>query len=149
MNKAENFGLCTKVVLQNDFVSVCYSRDHSLLILYWKRQIDFEERKQAFMWGYDFSKEHQVKNWLIDDEEIYMISQQEREWIENSWTELASQANIGKIAVYTPDHFNTLSTMTDFTSNAQKNYKHHGITEHEVFTDYQMALHWLKANNQQ
>ena len=148
MNRAEGLGLCTEVVLQNDFVSVCYNRDYSLLILTWKRQVTIDERKEVFLWGYDFTIQNKVKNWLIDDEEIYMFTQEEKDWVENCWTELAAHAEIRKIAVYTPDHFNTLSTMTEFTSNAQKNYKHHGKTRHEVFTDYESALNWLRVSSQ-
>ena len=143
MNIAENSDKEGEKVLQNDFVSVFYNKAKSLLIIKWKKQVNFEERKEVFMWGRDFSVKHQVKNWLIDDEEIYMFTQEEIDWVENTWTELASSAGISKIAVYTPDRFHTLSALTGFTLNAQKNYQRHGNTEHEVFTDYQAALSWL------
>ncbi|MBC5992607.1 hypothetical protein [Pontibacter cellulosilyticus] len=143
MSIADNSDTACEEVLQNDYVSVLYDKANTLIIIKWKRQINFEERKELFMWGYQFSIDNRVKNWLIDDEEIFMFTQQEIDWVENIWTELSSVAGIQKLAVYTPDRFHTLSTMTNFTLQAQKNYKRHGHTEHEVFTDYQEALDWL------
>ena len=132
-------------VLQNDFVTILLSGSN-ILIIRWKRQIDFEERKQIFLWCLKYAVENDVKNWLIDDEQIFIITSQEREWVENSWPPLAADAGIKKIAVYLPDEFSsTQLTLTDFTERAQSNYELLGVTKHMVFTDYRTALTWLKS----
>ncbi|NEM97128.1 hypothetical protein [Pontibacter burrus] len=135
-----------ELVLENEFVSITFFEAESLILLKWKRQIDFGERKEIFLWAYQFSKDRKVKNWLIDDEEIYIITTEERSWVENEWTEIVADSGIEKIAVYVPEEaYSVINTNTDFTKNAQHNYKQHGITEHEVFTDYGVALMWLRS----
>jgi len=136
----------TEVVLENEFVKITLLETESCILIKWKRQIDFGERKEIFLWAYQFSKDRKVRNWLIDDEEIYIITTEERSWVENEWTEIVADAGIEKIAVYVPeDAYSVINTNTDFTKKAQQNYKHHGITEHEVFTDYSTALMWLRS----
>lgn len=135
-----------ELVLENEFVRITFFEAESLILLKWKRQIDFGERKEIFLWAYQFSKDRKVKNWLIDDEEIYIITTEERSWVENEWTEIVADSGIEKIAVYVPEEaYSVINTNTDFTKNAQQNYKQHGITEHEVFTDYDTALMWLRS----
>ncbi|MER2997910.1 hypothetical protein [Pontibacter populi] len=132
-------------VLKNDFVTILLT-DSDILIIKWERQIDFDERKQIFLWGLQFSVDNNVKNWLIDDEHIYIITSQEREWIENDWPPLAAEAGIPKIAVYIPEDFSSSQlTLTDFTERAQSHYERIGVTQHEVFIDYAIALTWLKS----
>ena len=145
MHVPEQFLPDSEEVLQNSFVSVQYSEADSLLLLKWKRQIDFEERKEIFLWAYQFSKDKQVRNWLIDDEEIFIFTTQEKDWIENDWTELVADSGIRKLAVCTPDYYNILATLTDFTQRAQDNYQRYGNTQHEVFIDYPTALTWLRS----
>ncbi|HEY4652277.1 MAG TPA: hypothetical protein VIG72_12730 [Pontibacter sp.] len=143
---AESSGYVTKEVLHNDFVQVSYCEADSLLLIKWKRQVDLEERKEVFLWGHGFSKANGVKNWLIDDEEIFIITTKEREWIQDTWTKMAAEAGLEKIAVYLPEYFfNSIITLTDFTQQAQKNYQRHGTTQHEVFTDYEIALTWIRT----
>lgn len=135
-----------EVVLQNEFVLVIYAEAESFILIKWKRQIDFNERKEVFLWAYQFSKANKVKNWLIDDEEIYIITNEEKQWVANDWTEIIADSGIEKIAVYVPEEaYHSINTNTDFTKTAQQNYKHHGATEHEVFTDYQTAVMWLRS----
>ncbi|MBC5772561.1 hypothetical protein H8S95_00665 [Pontibacter sp. KCTC 32443] len=136
----------TEEVLQNDFVSIINCQSDSCILIKWKRQIDFEERKEIFLWAYQFCKDNEVKNWLIDDEEIYIITSEERNWVANEWTEIVADSGIRKIAVYVPEYnYNALANQTDFTQTAQNNYQRHGTTEHEVFTDYQTAMHWIRS----
>ena len=147
MGIAESSGVGTKEVFRNDFVVVHYGESDSLLLIEWRRQVDLEERKEIFLWAYHFSIDQLVKNWLINDEEIFIITSQERKWINDTFTRLAAEAGIRKIAVYVPEYFyNSLLTMTDFTQDAQEIYKQLGVTEHEVFTDYNMALTWLRSS---
>lgn len=148
MDEAKYDRIVTEEVFQNEFVSMLYSEDFSLLTVKWKRQIDLEERKEGFLWGLDFSVANKVKYWLIDDEEIFVITSEEQKWVENEWTELVAKSDIRRIAVLHPDHYNSLVTFTGFTQRAQKNYQHHGTTQHEVFTDYQTALEWLLAEKE-
>lgn len=136
----------TRVALQNEFVLIVYAEAESCILLKWKRQIDFSERKDVFLWAYEFSKDNKVKNWLIDDEEIYIITTEEKKWVENEWTKIIADADIEKIAVYVPEEaYHSINTNTDFTKTAQQNYKQHGITAHEVFTDYETAMLWLRS----
>ncbi|WP_242927386.1 hypothetical protein [Pontibacter vulgaris] len=146
MDLPENSEEIAVEVLHNDYVTITWFKADSLILLKWLRQIDFDERKETFLWAYQFSIDNQVKNWLIDDEEIYIITTAEREWIESEWTKIVAGSGIAKIAVYIPASFYSgLITLTDFTQNAQNNYKLFGTTEHEVFTDYETALTWLKS----
>lgn len=133
----------TNEILQNDFVSILYDEADTLIIK-WKRQISFEERMEIFLWALGYSKENGVTNWLLDDEEIFIITSEERKWIENSWPELAAEGGIRKIAVCLPEHFSSnLLSLKDFTRRAQLNYQRLGVTQHEVFTDYETAFTWL------
>ncbi|MEJ8755960.1 hypothetical protein WG947_03050 [Pontibacter sp. H259] len=145
MNEEKNSGTITEVILQNDFVTVFYDEIDTIIIR-WERQITPEERIDTFLWAQQYSKVHEVKNWLIDDESIFLITEKEKEWVENKWPPLAAEAGIRKIVVYIPEYFqNSIMSLTDFTKRAQKNYDHYGVTQHEVFTDYQVALAWLKS----
>ncbi|AKD03662.1 hypothetical protein POKO110462_02505 [Pontibacter korlensis] len=135
--------IASEEVFQNSFVRVLYNKAASLLIIKWTRQIDLEERKEGFSWALDFSISQSVKYWLIDDEEIFIITSQEQEWVEGPWTELVATSGILKIAVCLQDHYNSLATLTDFTRRAKDNYLRHGVTQHEVFMDVQTALEWL------
>lgn len=145
MEQAKGFKSDSKFVLQNNCVIILYDEAETLIIQ-WERQINLEERKEIFFWARQFSMDHKVKNWLIDDEEIYIMTTQEKEWIENSWPPLAAEAGLAKIAVYLPDYnFSSLQTLTDFTQRAQKHYEQLDVTQHEVFTDYHTALTWVTA----
>lgn len=147
MNEAKDSGTITKLILQNDFVSIFFDEVDSLIIR-WERQITFDERKETFLWVLQFSKEHKVKNWLIDDENIFLISDQERSWIEAEWPPLAGEAGLVKLAVYIPEYFfNSTNSLKDFTARAQQNYNQYGVTQHEVFMDYQIALVWLRSKS--
>ncbi|MEJ8803479.1 hypothetical protein [Pontibacter sp. H249] len=146
MSIVESFGAATSEVLKNDYVVVRYCEADSLLIVDWQRQVEIEERKKVFLWGNQFSTDNHIKNWFINDEEIYIITPEERKWISNTWIKLVAEAGVRKVAVYVPEYFyNTLLTLTDFTQEAQDVYKQLGVTEHEVFTDYNMALTWLRS----
>lgn len=131
------------VALRNDCVKITHLPEKALLLLKWCRQITFTERRDTFLWAYDFSKKHGVKNWLLDDEHIFIITPEEKEWVTHTWTELVASSDIAKIAVVTSDHFPNLLANADFTTTAQEKYRHHGATEHEVFTDYHLAYQWL------
>ena len=130
-------------VLRNECVFITHQPENALLLLKWLRQITYNERRETFLWAYDFSKKHQVKNWLIDDENIFIITPEEKEWVTYTWTELVSDSDIAKIAVVTSDHFPNLLVNAEFTTSAQEKYRQHGSTEHEVFTDFSLAYQWL------
>ncbi|SFH21097.1 hypothetical protein [Pontibacter chinhatensis] len=149
MGTAESSGVSAKEVLRNDFVVVRYAEADSLLLIDWNRQIEPEERQAAFLWCIQFSVDEQVKNWLINDEEIFIITSEEREWVSHTFTRLAAEAGIRKVAVFVPeDFYSGLQTLTDFTQDAQEIYRQFGVTEHEVFTDYSMALIWLRSSTE-
>ncbi|WP_276497491.1 hypothetical protein [Pontibacter litorisediminis] len=145
MEKDRYSELTLSEVFRSGFVSLHYDASYSLLIVKWERQIDLDERKEGFLKALEFSVEHNVLNWLINDEEIFVITTAEQKWIENEWTELVAKSDIQKIAVWHPDHYNSLVTFTEFTQRAQKKYRQHGTTHHEVFMDFQTALEWLLA----
>src|SRR5215218_6573014 len=130
-------------VLRNDWVSINLKLEADLLVVTWQRQITNSERQETFLWAYDFSKKNSVKNWLVDDEALFLITPEEKDWVANTWTRLVSDSKIEKIAVVTSDHFPNLLTNTEFTLTAQEKYKQHGSTEHEVFIDHNLAYQWL------
>ena len=149
MGFAESSGVSTKIVLNDDAVVVRYAEAEALLLVDWKRQIEPEERKTVFRWCCQFSADVQVKNWLINDEEIFIVTSEERKWVHDTFIYLAAEAGIRKVAVYVPEYFYShLLTLTDFTQDAQQIYQQLGVTEHEVFTDYDMALTWLRTSPQ-
>ncbi|WP_139307961.1 hypothetical protein [Pontibacter flavimaris] len=136
-------------ILRNGFVSLRYDAAHALLTLKWLRQIDFEERREGFLRALDFSIGNDIRYWLIDDAEIFVITSQEQHWVENEWTALVATSGISKIAVLLTDHYNSLVSFTGFTQRAQKKYQHHGSARHEVFMDQQTALQWLLGEGRQ
>lgn len=143
MIQFKNSSLAAEIVLQTDYVQVTHEAKNSLILLKWLRQITPEERQRTFLWAYGFSKSEKVSNWLIDDEAIYLITPEEKAWVTNIWTKLVADSGIKKIAVVTSDHFPNLHANAGFTMEAQENYKQHSTTEHEVFTEYHLAYHWL------
>ncbi|WP_266204564.1 hypothetical protein [Pontibacter kalidii] len=143
MEEARYHEFVSEEVFRNGFVSILYYEAGSLLTIQWMRQIDFDERREGFLWALDFSIENKVRHWLIDDAEIFVITSQEQRWVENEWTALVATSDISKIAVLLPDHYNSLVAFRGFTQRAQKNYQHHGTARHEVFMDKQTALQWL------
>jgi hypothetical protein len=149
MGEARYHKFVSEEILRNGFVSLRYDAMRSLLMLKWLRQIDFEERREGFLRALDFSIGNNIKYWLIDDAEIFVITSQEQRWVENEWTALVATSGISKIAVLLPDHYNSLVAFTGFTQRAQKKYQHHGTTRHEVFTDHQTALQWLLGEGRQ
>lgn len=130
-------------VLRNDCVSINLKTEDALLVVTWQRQITYSERQETFLWAYDFSKQNSVKNWLVDDEALFLITPEEKDWVANTWTRLVSDSQIEKIAVVTSDHFPNLMANAEFTLVSQKKYKQHGRTEHEVFIDHHLAYQWL------
>jgi hypothetical protein len=136
--------LAAAAVLDNNCVSVVYQPEESLLIITWKRQISLAERKETFLWAYEFSCAHAICNWLIDDEEIFLITPAEKDWITHTWTQLVATSGIRKIAVVTPLHLPGLLSNLQFTAEAKKQYATFGHTRHEVFTDHQLARNWFK-----
>jgi hypothetical protein len=133
-----------KEVLNNNYVLILFYEEESLLLIKWKRQISFQERKDGFMWAYRFSCSHGVRNWLLDDNEIFLITSAEKEWVTYTWTKLVARSGIKKIAVVIPGHITSLTTNVQFTEEAQRQYEASGPTRHEVFTDYHLALAWFK-----
>lgn len=130
-------------VLRNDCVSINLKKENALLEVKWHRQISYTERQETFLWAYDFSKRNSVKNWLVDDKALFLITPEEKDWVANTWTRLVSDSKIEKIAVVTSDHLPNLMANTEFTLVSQEKYKQHGRTEHEVFIDHQLAYQWL------
>ena len=130
-------------VLRNDCVAINVQTQNDLLVVKWRRQITCSERQETFLWAYDFSKKNSIKNWLVDDEAVFLITPEEKDWVTNTWTRLVSDSPIEKIAVVTSDHFPNLLANTEFTTSTQKKYKQHGTAEHEVFVDYHLAFQWL------
>lgn len=130
-------------VLRNEFVSINLQPEDDLLIVKWKRQITCAERQETFLWAYNFSKQNNIKNWLVDDEALFLITPEEKDWITNTWTRLVSDSRIEKIAVVTTDHFPNLLANAAFTTASQLKYRQYGGTEHEVFIDQQLAFQWL------
>ncbi len=138
-------GVENKLVLKKDFVTVGQIGEN-LLSIKWEQQIDYDQRLEGFLWALAYSAENRITNWLINDEEIFIITAKEREWVINEFPELAARAGIRKVAVYLPEEFgSSLVSLSDFTKRAQVNYERLGVTQHEVFTDYQAALDWLNA----
>ena len=127
----------------NDFVSIIVFEAYSLLLLKWKRQITFPERKIGFLKGLELTNQHKIRFWLIDDLEIYLISEEEKAWILTDWVTASSKSSIIKLAVVSPDYYPSLVANTEFTGMGQENYQASGKIQHEVFTDYTSALHWL------
>jgi hypothetical protein len=132
------------VVFENSYLVLSKSAADSLLILRWKRQINFEERVEGFMEAYSYSRQHQIRNWLINDEEIFLITPQEKQWVAGTWAELVAQTNISKIAVFTSASYTVLIAHTEFTLQAQENYKRYGKTRYEVFADLTTAISWIQ-----
>ena len=130
-------------VLRNDHVSINLKMEDALLVVKWQRQITYLERQETYLWAYDFSKQNGIKNWLVDDEALFLITPEEKEWVTNTWTRLVSDTQIEKIAVVTSDHFPNLMANAAFTMAAQDNYRQYSSTEHEVFIDHQLAYRWL------
>ena len=130
-------------VLRNDCVAINVKTENDLLLVKWQRQITCSERQETFLWAYDFSKKNSIKNWLVDDEALFLITPEEKDWVTNTWTRLVSDSQIEKIAVVTSDHFPNLLGNAEFTMASQVNYKQHGATELEVFIEHELAYHWL------
>jgi len=130
-------------VLRNDCVAINLETESALLVVKWQRQITSKERQETYLWAHDFSKQNGIKNWLVDDEALFLITPEEKDWVTNTWTRLVSDTQIEKIALVTSDHFPNLLSNVAFTTAAQVNYRQHGSTEHEVFIDHQLAYRWL------
>jgi hypothetical protein len=128
---------------QNDFVSIIIFEAYSLLLLKWKRQITLPERKTGFLKGLELTNQHKIRFWLIDDLEIYLISEEEKAWILTDWVEVSSKSSILKLAVVSPDYYPSLVANTEFTGQGKEQYQATGEIRHEVFTDYTSALHWF------
>jgi len=136
-------GQLAKEVFQTPYVSVLHDESEALLTIYWKRQISLEERKSGFLWALQYSCTHQVRNWLIDAAEIFLVTPAEKEWVTYTWTKLVAASGIQKIAVVAEISLPALEASTRFTQEAQKQYAAAGHTRHEVFTDHQVARAWF------
>ena len=134
-------------VFDNDFVSILIFDVQSLLILKWKRQINLAERKAGFMEALSFTNKHHLNYWLIDDLQLYVISQAEKTWVLTDWVEASTKSSILKLAVVCADDYSALMANTDFTQEGKEQYQAKGQIEHEVFTDYNTAYNWLLAND--
>ncbi len=117
-----------------------------MLLVEWKRQITLPERMIGFHKALDFTRQRQIKYWLIDDLQLYIITPEEKEWILTEFQDLASKTSIQKLAVVTSDFYPALVANTDFTDKGKEGYQAKGIIQHEVFTDYESAFGWLLGN---
>ena len=134
-------------MLLNNYVSILYYSEESLLVIRWKRQITFKKRKDGFLWAYWFSCSHGVRNWLLDEEEILLISPAEKEWLTNTWARLVASSPIRKIAVVSPAHMPGLMTNIQVPESAQQQQETPGLLRQHVFADYDLALAWFKEDS--
>ncbi|ALI97756.1 hypothetical protein [Rufibacter tibetensis] len=143
MDKQYPFKDSPQLVFHKEYVSIHLLEAQSLLLLEWKRQISMEERKVGFQEALAFTHKNQISRWLVDDLQLYIITAEEKEWILTQFQEEASKSPLLKLAVVTADFYPSLVVNTEFTEKTKEGYEAKGVIQHEVFTDYASALHWL------
>lgn len=147
MNKQLPFESLSQQLLDNDFVTILLFNVPSLLILEWKRQITLPERQAGFTQALYFTNQRQIKYWLVDDLQLYIISPAEKAWILTEWIEVAVKSSILKLAVVCADYYPALMANTYFTEQGKAQYQCKSCIQHEVFTDYKSAFNWLFPDN--
>ncbi|WP_026464991.1 hypothetical protein [Adhaeribacter aquaticus] len=130
-------------VYQNDFATISLVVEEFLLVLEWRRHVDFAERKEGLLIALTISKENKINYWIIDDLYHGYISFEEKEWLLSEWMQRISGSGIQKIAYLARDYFSALAVNLDFRVRIITEYKERSNIENEIFIDYPTALTWL------
>ncbi len=130
-------------VFELDFVTIFLHPAESLLLLEWKRQINFMERKVGYRQAIDLICQYGVKNWLINAQHLYYISPEEKNWILTEWVEIACQSPLVKFGVVCYDNYNLLIDKMNFTNHEQKLFQAKGKIDYRVFMNFTCALPWI------
>jgi hypothetical protein len=133
----------SNIDFETDYVSISVDKGRSLLLLRWLRQITLGERQIGFRTALDITTSQGIKYWLIDDRNLSVITDAEKEWILSCFLEDASKTTIRRLAVVVADYYPSLMANTDFTAKGQAGYREKGHILHEVFPDNNSALEWL------
>ena len=136
------------IKIEEEFGAISLYEAESLILVDWKRQVAFGERKACLLQALELIKHYQVKYLLINDQNIFYLSQAEKNWIACDWIESASASSLLKIGVVFLENYNMLINSIDFTSQLQKLYKEKGKIQLRAFTNFPCAIAWISPNSE-
>jgi len=134
-------------VIEHDFVTITLYQARSLLLLEWKHQISFVERKIGFLQALDLTNQYQIKNWIASDQHLFFISPEEKNWLLTDWIVLVSQSPLLKLAVVYPEDYNYVIDTISFISQGQKQYQAKGKVELRTFNNFTSAFPWVLSRH--
>ncbi len=92
-------------IFKNSFVQISIYTPESVLLVKWEQQITLKQRKKGFLKALKFIKKYEIKNWLMNNENILFVTQEEKDWILTEWIGLLSQTSLEKAAIVYPDNY--------------------------------------------
>ena len=134
----------TGIVFRNNFVEVCYKDQLALVTIRWKRQISFEERKTGYQAAFNLIKETGAVNLLINNEEIFLFTNQEKLWISETLYKWKAETHIRKFALVTTALFHNLDDLVEFIQKIKNTFGKLSDFWYEFFVDQETALTWLQ-----
>lgn len=136
------------IKIEEEFGTISLYEAESLILVDWKRQVAFEERKFCLLEALSLINQYQVKYLLINDQNIFYLSPGDKNWIACDWVESASASSLLKIGVVFLENYDMLINSTDFTSQLQKLYKEKGKIQLRAFTNFPCALAWVSPSQE-
>lgn len=131
------------VLFQNEFIKLSFNSDLSLLIVKWRRQIFLEERIAGYQTAFRNIKKFQVRNLLVDNSNLFLFSDEEKQWVAATFNGWVNETNIKRFALVTANEYRNLVDLSDYINASKRNYQFLNKVKHEFFTDYETALLWF------
>ncbi|MFO7864271.1 MAG: hypothetical protein R6U85_09750 [Salinivirgaceae bacterium] len=83
-----------QILIDNDFAEISYDADLKMGKIIWKRKTETEEYRSGFETLLEFSKTHEVKNFLSDIRKQGVVAPENRKWFENEMLPKAIKAGL-------------------------------------------------------
>ncbi|MDA3866139.1 MAG: hypothetical protein PF489_05230 [Salinivirgaceae bacterium] len=83
-----------QVIIDNDFAEISYDAELKMGKIVWKRKSTTEEYRSGFITLLEFSKTHEVNNFMSDIRNQGVVAPENRKWFENEMLPKAIDAGL-------------------------------------------------------
>jgi hypothetical protein len=107
-------------------------------------QHHFKERQEGFQAAFDIIKKSGATNLLINNEEIFLFTSREKQWLSETLHKWQAETKIRKFALVTTALFQNLDDLAEFIQSLKTTFRPSADFRYEFFIDEQTALTWLQ-----
>ncbi|MBN2663107.1 MAG: hypothetical protein JXR68_05615 [Bacteroidales bacterium] len=130
-------------IFDSDFAEIFYNNDNKMVLLSWKRPVNSEEYRTAFLKVLKTFTEHNFHLLLSDTRLQGAISPSDRKWLETEIIPIAIEAGLKYTATVISEDVFKKYYLGKLKEKSQKA----GMTEFEIFDNYDRAIKWLLDKN--